>query len=91
MNYEQENSDIYLTPEDRKTHIEPSFLSHESENLENENFRENKEESIKRKEENAGLKKKKKNFILFSVITIVDLVLVGYILYLIISIFADIA
>lgn len=89
---EENNSNIYLTPEDRKPHEEEVVLTNE--------VRENDEQTQRRvlitpkkelTKEDIELKKKKKNAIIFSIVAIIDLALFVYIIYLVISIFANLA
>lgn len=89
---EENNSNIYLTPEDRKPHEEEVVLTNE--------VGENDEQTQRRvliapkkeiTKEDIELKKKKKNAIIFSIVAIIDLALFAYIIYLVISIFANLA
>lgn len=89
---EENNSNIYLTPEDRKPHEEEVVLTNE--------VGENDEQAQRRvliapkkelTKEDIELKKKKKNAIIFSIVAIIDLALFAYIIYLVISIFANLA
>ena len=89
---EENNSNIYLTPEDRKPHEEEAVLTNE--------VGENDEQTQRRvlitpkkelTKEDIELKKKKKNAIIFSIVAIIDLALFAYIIYLVISIFANLA
>ena len=89
---EEKNSNIYLTPEDRKPHEEEVVFTNE--------VGENDEQTQRRvlitpkkelTKEDIELKKKKKNAIIFSIVAIIDLALFAYIIYLVISIFANLA
>ena len=89
---EENNSNIYLTPEDRKPHEEEVVLTNE--------VRENDEQAQRRvlitpkkelTKEDIELKNKKKNAIIFSIVAIINLALFAYIIYLVISIFANLA
>ena len=89
---EENNSNIYLTPEDRKPHEEEVVLTNE--------VGENDEQTQRRvlitpkkelTKEDIELKNKKKNAIIFSIVAIIDLALFAYIIYLVISIFANLA
>ncbi len=89
---EENNSNIYLTPEDRKPHEEEVVLN--SELGENDEQTQRRVLITPKKEltkEDIELKKKKKNAIIFSIVAIIDLVLFAYIIYLVISIFANLA
>lgn len=89
---EEKNSNIYLTPEDRKPHEEEVVLTNE--------VGENDEQTQRRvlitpkkelTKEDIELKKKKKNAIIFSIVAIINLALFAYIIYLVISIFVNLA
>lgn len=89
---EENNSNIYLTPEDRKPHEEEVVLN--SELGENDEQTQRRVLITPKKEltkEDIELKKKKKNAIIFSIVAIIDLGLFAYIIYLVISIFANLA
>lgn len=89
---EENNSNIYLTPEDRKPHEEAVGLTNEV--GENEEQTQRRVLITPKKEltkEDIELKKKKKNAIIFSIVAIIDLALFAYIIYLVISIFANLA
>ena len=95
LDEERQNSDIYVTPEDRKPHDtsvefadslieeQPSLLS------EDRKVKLSSEKKVKSKD--LELSKKKKNFIIFTILTLVDVALFIYIIYLVVSIFTDIA
>lgn len=90
--HEENNSNIYLTPEDRKPHEEEVVLN--SELGENDEQTQRRVLITPKKEltkEDIELKKKKKNAIIFSIVAIIDLALFAYIIYLVISIFANLA
>lgn len=87
---EENNSNIYLTPEDRKPHEEEVVFN--SELGENDEQTQRRVLITPKKEltkEDIELKKKKKNAIIFSIVAIIDLALFAYIIYLVISIFAN--
>lgn len=89
---EENNSNIYLTPEDRKPREEEVVLN--SELGENDEQTQRRVLITPKKEltkEDIELKKKKKNAIIFSIVAIIDLALFAYIIYLVISIFANLA
>ena len=89
---EENNSNIYLTPEDRKPHEEEVVLTNEVE--ENDEQTQRRVLITPKKEltkEDIELNKKKKNAIIFSIVAIIDLALFAYIIYLVISIFANLA
>lgn len=89
---EENNSNIYLTPEDRKPHEEEVVLN--SELGENDEQTQRRVLITPKKEltkEDIELKKKKKNAIIFSIVAIIDLALFAYIIYLVISIFVNLA
>ena len=89
---DENNSNIYLTPEDRKLHEEEVVLN--SEVGENDEQTQRRVLITPKKEltkEDIELKKKKKNAIIFSIVAIIDLALFAYIIYLVISIFANLA
>lgn len=89
---EENNSNIYLTPEDRKPHEEEVVLN--SELGENDEQTQRRVLITPKKEltkEDIELKKKKKNAIIFSIVAIIDLALFAYIIYLVISIFTNLA
>lgn len=89
---EENNSNIYLTPEDRKPHEEEVVLTNEvGENDEQTQRRVLITPKKEHTKEDIELKKKKKNAIIFSIVAIIDLALFAYIIYLVISIFANIA
>ena len=79
---EENNSNIYLTPEDRKPHEEEVVLN--SELGENDEQTQRRVLITPKKEltkEDIELKKKKKNAIIFSIVAIIDLALFAYIIY----------
>ena len=89
---EENNSNIYLTPEDRKPHEEEVVFTNEV--AENDEQTQRRVLITPKKEltkEDIELKKKKKNAIIFSIVAIIDLALFAYIIYLVISIFANLA
>lgn len=90
---DERNSNIYLTPDDRKPHEEEVVLySDDNVNENNEGERkvilEPKKELTK---EDIELKKKKKNLVVFSIVALIDIALFIYIIYLVVSIFVNIA
>lgn len=94
MSEERENSNIYLTPEDRKPHEEPQNLDDNDirPDFDDGAHRVNKEATNKAKQltsEEIQLKKKKQNFRIFVLFIIVDVALLAYIIYLIISTFVS--
>ena len=90
---DERNSNIYLTPDDRKPHEEEVVL-YSDDNLNENNQGERKVILEPKKEltkEDIELKKKKKNFVIFSIVTLIDIALFIYIIYLVVSIFVNIA
>ena len=90
---DERNSNIYLTPDDRKPHEEEVVL-YSDDNVNENNQGERKVILEPKKEltkEDIELKKKKKNFVIFSIVALIDIALFIYIIYLVVSIFANIA
>ena len=90
---DERNSNIYLTPDDRKPHEEEVVL-YSDDNVNENNQGERKVILEPKKEltkEDIELKKKKKNFIVFSIVALIDIALFIYIIYLVVSIFVNIA
>ena len=90
---DERNSNIYLTPDDRKPHEEEVVL-YSDDNVNENNQGERKVILEPKKEltkEDIELKKKKKNFVVFSIVALIDIALFIYIIYLVVSIFANIA
>ena len=90
---DERNSNIYLTPDDRKPHEEEVVL-YSDDNLNENNQGERKVILEPKKEltkEDIELKKKKKNFVVFSIVALIDIALFIYIIYLVVSIFVNIA
>ena len=90
---DERNSNIYLTPDDRKPHEEEVVLYsddnvNENSQVERKVILEPKKELTK---EDIELKKKKKNFVVFSIVALIDIALFIYIIYLVVSIFVNIA
>lgn len=90
---DERNSNIYLTPDDRKPHEEEVVL-YSDDNVNENNQGERKVILEPKKEltkEDIELKKKKKNFAIFSIVALIDIALFIYIIYLVVSIFVNIA
>lgn len=90
---DERNSNIYLTPDDRKPHEEEVVL-YSDDNVNENNQGERKVILEPKKEltkEDIELKKKKKNFVIFSIVALIDIALFIYIIYLVVSIFVNIA
>ena len=90
---DERNSNIYLTPDDRKPHEEEVVL-YSDDNVNENNQGERKVILEPKKEltkEDIELKKKKKNLVVFSIVTLIDIALFIYIIYLVVSIFVNIA
>ena len=90
---DERNSNIYLTPDDRKPHEEELVL-YSDDNVSENNQGERKVILEPKKEltkEDIELKKKKKNFVVFSIVALIDIALFIYIIYLVVSIFVNIA
>ncbi len=90
---DERNSNIYLTPDDRKPHEEEVVL-YSDDNVSENNQGERKVILEPKKEltkEDIELKKKKKNFVVFSIVALIDIALFIYIIYLVVSIFVNIA
>lgn len=90
---DERNSNIYLTPDDRKPHEEEVVL-YSDDNVNENNQGERKVILEPKKEltkEDIELKKKKKNLVVFSIIALIDIALFIYIIYLVVSIFVNIA
>ena len=90
---DERNSNIYLTPDDRKPHEEEVVL-YSDDNVTENNQGERKVILEPKKEltkEDIELKKKKKNFVIFSIVALIDIALFIYIIYLVVSIFVNIA
>ena len=90
---DERNSNIYLTPDDRKPHEEEVVL-YSDDNVNENNQGERKVILEPKKEltkEDIELKKKKKNFVVFSIVALIDVALFIYIIYLVVSIFVNIA
>ncbi len=90
---DERNSNIYLTPDDRKPHEEEVVL-YSDDNVNENNQGERKVILEPKKEltkEDIELKKKKKNFVVFSIVALIDIALFIYIIYLVVSIFVNIA
>lgn len=90
---DERNSNIYLTPDDRKPHEEEVVL-YSDDNVNENNQGERKVILEPKKEltkEDIELKKKKKNFLIFSIVALIDIALFIYIIYLVVSIFVNIA
>ena len=90
---DERNSNIYLTPDDRKPHEEEVVL-YSDDNVSENNQGERKVILEPKKEltkEDIELKKKKKNFVIFSIVALIDIALFIYIIYLVVSIFVNIA
>ena len=90
---DERNSNIYLTPDDRKPHEEEVVL-YSDDNVNENNQGERKVILEPKKEltkEDIELKKKKKNFVVFSIVALIDMALFIYIIYLVVSIFVNIA
>ena len=90
---DERNSNIYLTPDDRKPHEEEVVLYsddnvNENNQVERKVILEPKKELTK---EDIELKKKKKNLVIFSIVALIDIALFIYIIYLVVSIFVNIA
>ena len=84
---DERNSNIYLTPDDRKPHEEEVVL-YSDDNVNENNQGERKVILEPKKEltkEDIELKKKKKN------LALIDIALFIYIIYLVVSIFVNIA
>ncbi len=90
---DERNSNIYLTPDDRKPHEEEVVL-YSDDNV-NENNQGERKVILEPKKEltkkDIELKKKKKNFVVFSIVALIDIALFIYIIYLVVSIFVNIA
>lgn len=90
---DERNSNIYLTPDDRKPHEEEVVL-YSDDNVNKNNQGERKVIFEPKKEltkEDLELKKKKKNLVVFSIVALIDIALFIYIIYLVVSIFVNIA
>lgn len=90
---DERNSNIYLTPDDRKPHEEEVVL-YSDDNVNENNQGERKVILEPKKEltkEDIELKKKKKNLVAFSIVALIDIALFIYIIYLVVSIFVNIA
>lgn len=90
---DERNSNIYLTPDDRKPHEEEVVL-YSDDNVNENNQGERKVILEPKKEltkEDIELKKKKKNLVVFSIVALIDIALFIYIIYLVVSIFVNIA
>ena len=90
---DERNSNIYLTPDDRKPHEEEVVL-YSDDNVSENNQGERKVILEPKKEltkEDIELKKKKKNLVVFSIVALIDIALFIYIIYLVVSIFVNIA
>lgn len=90
---DERNSNIYLTPDDRKPHEEEVVL-YSDDNVNENNQGESKVILEPKKEltkEDIELKKKKKNLVVFSIVALIDIALFIYIIYLVVSIFVNIA
>ena len=90
---DERNSNIYLTPDDRKPHEEEVVL-YSDDNVNENNQGERKVILEPKKEltkEDIELKKKKKNLVVFSIVSLIDIALFIYIIYLVVSIFVNIA
>ncbi len=90
---DERNSNIYLTPDDRKPHEEEVVL-YSDDNVNENNQGERKVILEPKKEltkEDIELKKKKKNLVIFSIVALIDIALFIYIIYLVVSIFVNIA
>lgn len=90
---DERNSNIYLTPDDRKPHEEEVVL-YSGDNVNENNQGERKVILEPKKEltkEDIELKKKKKNLVVFSIVALIDIALFIYIIYLVVSIFVNIA
>ena len=92
MAEERENSNIYLTPEDRKPHIqEEPFNSEIFPSMTTDIEVQKEKVKVPLTDEEAELLKKRKNVAGFILIAMLDAALFAYIIYLVISIFANIA
>lgn len=90
---DERNSNIYLTPDDRKPHEEEVVL-YSDDNVNENNQGERKvilEPTKELTKEDIELKKKKKNLVVFSIVALIDIALFIYIIYLVVSIFVNIA
>ena len=90
---DERNSNIYLTPDDRKPHEEEVVL-YSDDNVNENNQGERKVILEPKKEltkEDIELIKKKKNLVVFSIVALIDIALFIYIIYLVVSIFVNIA
>ena len=90
---DERNSNIYLTPDDRKPHEEEVVL-YSDDNVNENNQGERKVILEPKKEltkEDIEHKKKKKNLVAFSIVALIDIALFIYIIYLVVSIFVNIA
>lgn len=89
---DERNSNIYLTPDDRKPHEEEVVL-YSDDNVNENNQGERKVILEPKKEltkEDIEHKKKKKNLVVFSIVALIDIALFIYIIYLVVSIFVNI-